>query len=115
MLGQKSRSFGGQQWSAGSHSEASTRPRPTHLLDLGTRSKMGSEGPQPLIACGLVSICPGVTAHILSIPCLPAPFALPPGGLGVRVGGRWTMRAELVGLQCPLQAKGCQHTSKPGW
>lgn len=38
-----------------------------------------------------------------------------PRGLGVRVGGRWTMRAALVGLQCPLQAKGCQHTSKPGW
>lgn len=37
----------------------------------------GLQRPQTLISYGLVSICPGVTAHILSIPCLPVPSALP--------------------------------------
>lgn len=70
----------------------------------------GLRRPQPLISCGLVSICPGVTAHTLCIPWSPNSLHFPQG-LGGR-GRAWAMRAAFVRLQCPLQAEACQHTTE---
>lgn len=98
-------SLGVQQWSIGSTSKALHEAK-THTLSgpwyKGDQARWALQAPIS-DTHGLVSICPGVAAHILSIPCLPV----------ARGDGR-SLNAGLVRLRCPLQAIACQHTTDPG-
>ena len=66
-------SLGVQQWSIGSTSKALHEAK-THTLSgpwyKGDQARWALQAPIS-DTHGLVSICPGVAAHILSIPCLP--------------------------------------------
>lgn len=101
-----------QQWSLGSASTARQEAK-THVLSgpwyKGDQTRWVLEAPIPDTR-GLVSICPGVTAHILSIPSFPH---LCPLSWLWEAGGR-SLNAGLVRLKCPLQASVCQHTTEPG-
>lgn len=72
-------------------------------------TRLNRTGPN-LTSCRPDSICPGVTAHILSIPCLPTP----PHHTYTHSPVTWPGRAEWTcEAQAPLQAKVCKYTTEP--